>query len=105
MTEASTRGISAAFEVASDHPALAGHFPGKPVVPGVTLLQRVMALLEQHEALPSCIRLSNVKFLAPLLPDENARITIQRHDGGCRFECRAGPTLVARGDVSWDSPD
>ena len=31
------------MSVAADHPALPGHFPGRPIIPGVVLLQIVLA--------------------------------------------------------------
>ena len=34
------------FTVPHDHPSLPGHFPGRPVVPGVVLLDRVLAAIE-----------------------------------------------------------
>ena len=45
------------FVIESDHPALPGHFPGRPVVPGVVVLDRVLAAIESAHgptgALPS----------------------------------------------------
>ena len=35
-----------ALFVASDHPAFAGHFPGRPIVPGVVLLDLVQRAIE-----------------------------------------------------------
>jgi 3-hydroxymyristoyl/3-hydroxydecanoyl-(acyl carrier protein) dehydratase len=41
------------FSIPSDHPSLPGHFPGRPVVPGVVLLDRVVAAIESvHGPLP-----------------------------------------------------
>ena len=59
-------------EIAVDHPALAGHFPGQPVLPGVALLAEVLEAALREPALAACVgsepRLSVVKFLAPVGP-------------------------------------
>ena len=87
------------FTVATDHPALPGHFPGHPVVPGVVVLEHVVAAIEaQAGALPA-LRLPQVKFVAPLLPGEPADITLSGGDGRWRFRVARGDVLVATGEV------
>ena len=48
------------FVIAADHPALPGHFPGRPIVPGVVLLDEVMARL------PTGMTLLSAKFTSPV---------------------------------------
>jgi 3-hydroxymyristoyl/3-hydroxydecanoyl-(acyl carrier protein) dehydratase len=69
--------IAARFTVPASHPALPGHFPGRPVVPGVVLLAQVQAAIEAvHGPLPA-LRLPQVKFMRPLLPGEPASIELE----------------------------
>src|SRR5690606_11438064 len=70
---------SVPFVINPDHPSLPGHFPGRPVVPGVVLLDHVLALLERRhpELAGVALRLPQVKFLQPLLPGELAAIDLQ----------------------------
>ncbi|BEV73826.1 hypothetical protein THUN1379_33080 [Paludibacterium sp. THUN1379] len=51
--------------IANDHPAFAGHFPGRPIVPGVVLLDLAQAAISQHEGL-TLTGLAVVKFYAPV---------------------------------------
>jgi acyl-coenzyme A synthetase/AMP-(fatty) acid ligase len=52
--------------ISADHPALPGHFPGHPIVPGVLLLELVEALLAEHGyRVREC---PQVKFLFPVVP-------------------------------------
>lgn len=57
--------------VPADHPALPGHFPGNPIVPGVLLADAVVAQLEQFTR-GRVSRVQQVKFLSALRPDERA---------------------------------
>ncbi len=64
------------FTISADHPCLPGHFPGRPIVPGVVVLDRVLAAIEaQHGAL-GALRMPQVKFLQPLLPEQAAWIEL-----------------------------
>lgn len=92
------------FVIDADHPALPGHFPGRPVVPGVVVLDRVLAAIEAGHGPLGPLRLPQVKFVQPLLPGEAAQVEIVpvAVDGApprWRFRVLRGETLVASGDV------
>ena len=90
------------FSIHPDHPSLPGHFPGRPVVPGVVVLDHVVAAIEAtHGALPP-LRLPQVKFVQPLLPGEEAQIVLDAQPDARRWRFRVlrGDTLVASGEVT-----
>lgn len=60
------------FHIPSDHPSLAGHFPGHPVVPGVLLLDHVLRAMHRLTG-RHVVTLKQVKFTSALLPDETAK--------------------------------
>ena len=66
------------FRVAADHPSLPGHFPGRPVVPGVLLLDHVLQAVSRSMG-QDVTRLRQVKFTSALLPGEHAH-------GSCEVE-------------------
>lgn len=89
------------LQVAHDHPAFAGHFPGQPLLPGVSLLAEVLEAVLDEPALAALVgdtpRIGAAKFLAPVRP--GAQLTIQLEAGprGLRFEVREGERLAASG--------
>lgn len=72
------------FQVPADHPALPGHFPGRPVVPGVVVLDRVIAHLQQRTG-RAVVRLPRVKFSAPLCPGETASVRFTPREATLAF--------------------
>ena len=92
------------------HPALDGHFPGRPVVPGVVLLDRVLEAAQRGFGLRTeALRLPQVKFLQPLLPQQTAEIVLDKigleqaaADAGntrIRFRIECDGALLASGEL------
>ena len=72
MNDHSTFGIV----VPADHPALAGHFPGQPVVPAVILLDAVLEEIRRRGAF--VLRsIPAAKFLHPVMPEEHIEVRIR----------------------------
>lgn len=92
------------FTIPPDHACLPGHFPGRPLVPGVVVLERVVDAIEAvHGPLPAPLRLPQVKFLQPLLPGEVADVAIEAVDGPAprwRFRVLRGDTVLASGELA-----
>ena len=89
------------FSIPHDHPCLPGHFPGHPLVPGVVLLDQVVAAIETGHSLLGPLRLPQVKFLQPLRPGEAARVELDGAAPRWRFRVvrEAGEVLLATGEV------
>ena len=88
----------ATFLVPDSHPALLGHFPGAPVVPGVVLLDEVRAIAAAWLGEPLLLAgLPQVKFSAPLLPGQPAQLRLLRDGARLRFAVTGadGATLAS----------
>lgn len=92
------------FTVPHDHPCLPGHFPGRPIVPGVVVLDRVLAAIEAgYGGAPGALGMPQVKFAQPLLPGEEARIEVEALPDIApprwRFRVLRDDALLASGEV------
>jgi 3-hydroxyacyl-[acyl-carrier-protein] dehydratase len=56
--------------ISADHPSLPGHFPGAPIVPGVVILDEILAALTEWRKDSPVTIISLVKFLVPLKPEQ-----------------------------------
>ncbi len=63
-----------ALTIAADHPAFAGHFPGRPIVPGVVLLDHSLRALTA--AGTARWRIGNAKFLSFVAPGEPVHLDV-----------------------------
>ena len=89
---------SSTLRIPAGHPALPGHFPGRPIVPGVVLLQCVLDEAERwlgRELAPRS--LPQAKFSAPLLPEQDARLELRLTQNELRFSVTRAAQLVAQG--------
>ncbi len=85
---------SGRFTIPASHPSLPGHFPGSPIVPGVVLLEEILACL------PPGLNLLSAKFTAPVMPDDIVDITsAARPDGRIEFACAVEGRAVLHGMV------
>lgn len=87
--------------IPADHPSLAGHFPGDPIVPGVVLLEEIMQALAEAGGDYRLRGIPLVKFIAPLKPGQ--RFTIRwtlSTEGQVKFRCLfADGQLIAQGQL------
>ena len=69
------------FCIALDHPAIPGHFPGAPVVPGALLLAEGLHRLELLAGAPiRCRRIESAKFFRPVAAGATVTATLTPAD-------------------------
>jgi 3-hydroxyacyl-[acyl-carrier-protein] dehydratase len=86
--------------ISADHPSLPGHFPGTPIVPGVVILDEILAALTEWRGGSRVTSIRAVKFLAPLKPQQPFTICLSAgHDAEDEvdFSCRVDDRVIVEG--------
>jgi 3-hydroxyacyl-[acyl-carrier-protein] dehydratase len=92
--------------ISPDHPALPGHFPGHPVVPGVLVMDEVIETLREQFGRDLVVTgLPSIKLSSPLLPGERLTIGIVPEGVDTAvFTCRVDQRIVAAGSIRYRPP-
>ncbi len=95
--------------VSADHPMLAGHFPGHPIVPGAWLLAWVTAASSRRLAATrdarAVVGVKRVKFLRPLEPDRTFECALNPGMNSMRFTLTSGGAVIAEGSLQLQAHD
>jgi 3-hydroxymyristoyl/3-hydroxydecanoyl-(acyl carrier protein) dehydratase len=90
--------------IAAEHPALAGHFPDAPILPGVVLLDEMVRVVESSGA-GGCWRIGTAKFVRPVHAGETLTLGQERlPNGSIRFSVLREGESVAHGVLVPDGP-
>ena len=86
--------------IPAEHPSLAGHFPGNPIVPGVLILQEVWLALTAWNG-DACLRaIPVVKFMAPLRPGQVFSIRFTKvAERRVQFQCVLHDQVLVQGQL------
>jgi 3-hydroxymyristoyl/3-hydroxydecanoyl-(acyl carrier protein) dehydratase len=78
------------FRFGADDRTFAGHFPARPLLPGVFQLEMARAMAEWILGCPLAVReVYKAKFMRPILPDEIVRADLRLSESGGTVQARA----------------
>ena len=89
--------IRTSDEIGAAHPAFAGHFPGRPIMPGALLLARVAAAAQRSFGAVRAV--PTARFIAPLRPGERFEVELEETAAAVRFRVVRGTTVIATGTL------
>ena len=81
------------FTIPADHPSLPGHFPSRPIVPGVVLLDHLASLVLAAHAGRAIIGYPSVRFTRPIRPGDS----VEAHYEDGAFTCTVDGAVALQG--------
>ena len=88
------------FVLDASSACLSGHFPGRPVIPGVVLLDAAIHAF----GLTSPLRIEQAKFLRPCLPGMALELVMMPRAGGADVRVEHGADLMASARIRFQVP-
>ena len=85
------------FTVHADHPSLADHFPGNPIVPGALVLDALVEACEDRHPELRVLGVSSLKFKSQLKPDITAEIVFSSSPRGLAVKVMTEDGVIAEG--------
>lgn len=94
--------MNAAIAVPAAGPLFEGHFPGRPILPGIVQLALVAAALGPGGSADEVSAIPFARFRGLVLPGDGLDVAaVPRDQGGLRFEVRRAGGLVANGALTF----
>ena len=86
--------------IPAEHPALTGHFPGHPIVPGVVIIDEIMTLINEYNESLKLESISYMKFSLPLQSGQVCRmlVNISNYDS-VTIECQVNGRAITKGKL------
>jgi 3-hydroxymyristoyl/3-hydroxydecanoyl-(acyl carrier protein) dehydratase len=92
------------LDIPLNHPAITGHFPGNPIVPGAVILDKVANALKNEIGNNIDInQISRTKFLSPLKAGIPATIEFKITGNLAHFTCSTDASDIAVGQMEFST--
>lgn len=98
--------MTGAIEIPGDGPLFEGHFPGRPILPGIAELALVARALAPRDGPASVRAIPFLRFRALVMPGDRLEVAAAiAADGATRFDLRRDGKVVANGAILFGAPD
>jgi predicted hotdog family 3-hydroxylacyl-ACP dehydratase len=99
--------VNVSIEIPAGDRLFEGHFPGRPILPGIAELVLVWRAGSGMWGPAHVSGIPFARFRALVAPSDTLQVAIERpvDHGGVRFEVRRGPELVANGVMTSGIPE
>jgi len=94
--------VQLSITIPVDHPSLAGHFPGRPIVPGAVILAEIVHAAPGALGAVHVTGFASVKFVRPLLPAQRGELSFtDKGNGSATFELTHNGERLASGQLRY----